>query len=306
MKKVKFESLLKLKQTALFNLLVNMFSGNVHSVPGEFLIVPGSAPVLLVAHLDTVHRETVRRIIKTEKGNVWNSPEGIGGDDRCGVHALLTVYGSADKKPWLLFTCDEEIGAIGAQRFCQDHADGILPPEIDGLKYIIEIDRKGRNDSVYYDCANGDFEKYVNSHGFETQYGSFSDISYIAPELGIAAVNLSSGYYSPHTIAEYINIRELNETISKVALMVQESVSADVPRYEYIERKRLPSYWEWEDDRYKFENYNESSRAFDSEKTRYLYEELLSLYSPADLDRILDEYGEIAIEIVYNLEFCSD
>lgn len=297
--RMRLENLVKLNQPKLFETLETMFSGNVLSVPGKYLLVSGSAPVLLVAHLDTVHRSPVRQIVKKQNGSVWSSPEGIGGDDRCGVYALLSVRESASKKPWLLFTCDEEIGALGAQRFCADFDAGKLPDEIERIKYIIEIDRKGRNDAVYYDCANADFEKHVNSYGFHTEYGSFSDISYLAPDLGIAAVNLSSGYYNPHTLSEYINLNELNETISKVRRMVEDSVKPEVPHFEYIRYSK----WDYWDDE---EDYNYPQRTFSDERIQEMYEELLTLYRPGEIDRLIDEYGEIAVEIIYRFELYPD
>ena len=69
---------------------------------------------------------------------------------------------------------------------------------------------------MFYRCANKDFETYITGKGFKFAQGSFSDISLIAPELGIAAVNLSSGYYHAHTLHEYINRKELDETIGRV------------------------------------------------------------------------------------------
>ena len=86
-----------------------------------------------------------------------------------------------------------------------------MPTELDALKFLVEIDRKGANDAVYYDCDNPDFEEYITGKGFQTAIGSFSDISLLAPELGVAAVNLSSGYYNAHTLHEFINVNELHD-----------------------------------------------------------------------------------------------
>ena len=87
---------------------------------------------------------------------------------------------------------------------------------MDTLKLIIEIDRRGSNDAVFYQCANIDFEKYIIGKGFKTAQGSFSDILLIAPKLSIAAVNLSSGYYNAHSLHEYIIRSELESTTKKI------------------------------------------------------------------------------------------
>ena len=208
------EHFLKPTQRGLFQMLCKMFDGKIaRKADKHFILVKGEVPIMLLAHLDTVHTEPVRDICKSKDRNILMSPQGIGGDDRCGVYAIVNAYELAVKKPWLLFTCDEEIGGVGADYFCRIHQQGELPVEVDDMKMLIEIDRRGSNDAVYYDCANDDFEKYITSKGFKTAWGSFSDISVIAPELDVAAVNLSSGYYNAHTLSEYINRKELDATM---------------------------------------------------------------------------------------------
>lgn len=236
MEHAKLEDFIYPTQKALFKKLSRMYHGREWVCKGNFILVRGTAPILLVAHLDTVHEKPVRQICKTADGNILMSPQGIGGDDRCGVYVLVTVFDLAgDNKPWLLFTCNEEIGGLGADAFCKAYRKGKLPPDLDKLKLIVEIDRRGSNDAVYYDCYNLDFENYISGKGFKTASGSFSDISYIAPELGKAAVNLSSGYYNAHTQHEFINRAELEATVEKVCEIVADAALADFPTFEYAE-----------------------------------------------------------------------
>lgn len=54
-----------------------------------YLYAAGGVPVLLVAHLDTVHREPVLDICYNADRTVAMSPQGIGGDDRAGVWMAL-------------------------------------------------------------------------------------------------------------------------------------------------------------------------------------------------------------------------
>ena len=254
----KLEELLTPTQEELFEILRKTFKGKrVYYCEGNFILVVGNAPTLLVAHLDTVHEEPVKTICHSEDGNILMSPQGIGGDDRCGVYALCKVYEMSKIKPSILFTCDEEIGGIGANEFCKAHSEKKLPSEVDNLKLIIEIDRKGKNDAVYYDCDNPKFEEYITGKGFETAKGSFSDISVIAPELLTAAVNLSSGYYNAHTQHEFINCSELEKTVKKVLEIVEESAKKDFPKFEYIERKffNIFSYGKFQADEFSKDEY---------------------------------------------------
>ena len=221
-------------QAELFARLRKRYKGRSSFAKGAFILVRGSSPVMLVAHLDTVHAEGVKTICTSSDGNILMSPQGIGGDDRCGVFALVKVYETAQVKPWLLFTCDEEIGGLGAKKFCIAHEKGKLPDKVDALKFIVEIDRRGANDAVYYDCDNPAFKNYIMGKGFKTAHGSFSDISYIAPELFTAAVNLSSGYHNPHTLHEFINRSELERTIERVTEMVHDAAREDFPAFVYI------------------------------------------------------------------------
>ena len=230
------EYFLKPTQYQLFKMLCNMFNDKkIYKCNNEFILVEGEVPIMLLAHLDTVHKDPVRDICMTKDKNILMSPQGIGGDDRCGVYALVNAYELSVKKPWLLFTCNEEVGGIGAHYFSKVYKNGKLPKGLDDLKCLIEIDRKGSNDAVYYDCANEEFEKYITSKGFKTDYGSFSDISVIAPELGIAAVNLSSGYYNAHTLSEYINRTELDGVLYKVVEIISDVQKKDFPKYDYID-----------------------------------------------------------------------
>lgn len=230
------EEILRLSQSKLFKRLCKKFKGKVLISKGNFILVHGSAPILLVAHLDTVHKELVRDICRTADGNILMSPQGIGGDDRCSVFALIKAYHFAQIKPHLLFTCDEEVGGLGAKKFCLAHQKKQLLENLDELKLIVEIDRRGANDAVYYDCDNPEFDAYISSKGYKTVQGSFSDISVIAPELGIAAVNLSSGYYNAHTKHEYINRVELDNTIQKVIEIIFDASKSDFPHFEYREK----------------------------------------------------------------------
>ena len=192
-----------------------------------FIFAQGKHPVLLVAHLDTVHKTPVEHICYSRDGNIMMSPQGIGGDDRCGVYMILEIIKNI--KCSVLFCEDEEIGMIGAQKFVKSN---VTPKNIN---YIVEFDRKGSNDAVFYDCDNPDFTEFVTDAGFEEAFGSFSDISTLAPALGVAAVNISSGYYNAHTTHEYVDLSIVRNNIERVS----ELLLKDSDTFEYIEAKRF-------------------------------------------------------------------
>lgn len=198
-----------------------------------FLFAEGELPVMLMAHMDTVHHDNCTIVCTSPDGKYWMSPQGIGGDDRCGIFAIMKIIETHNCS--VLFTEDEEIGCVGAKKytdFVEKNPDKTeyVPKN---LNYIIEIDRKNADDAVFYSCDNPDFEKFVTEDtGFKTAHGSCSDISYVAPALGVAAVNFSSGYYNPHQISEYINLAELNENIRRIKAIIDKPSE----KFEYIEK----------------------------------------------------------------------
>ena len=284
---IQLETFLRPTQSELFGSLLAMYKGNAIFSKEHFILVRGDVPVMLVAHLDTVHEKPVREICATADGNILMSPQGIGGDDHCGVYALVKAHALATTKPWLLFCCDEEVGGVGADYFCLAHESGKLPAALDSLKFLVEIDRKGANDAVYYDCYNPAFEAYITSKGFQTAYGSFSDISLVAPELGVAAVNLSSGYYNAHTLHEFINRAQLEITIQRVVEIISDAASNDCPRYEYAD-----IFWAEE-------------LVAVPDEYREVYEELLDLYTADELDYFRKLYGDHVLYDIYLDEYCS-
>lgn len=299
------EDFFRPNQKQLFKRLAKKFKSKTLISKGNFILVHGQAPVMLVAHLDTVHEQPVKDICVSADRNILMSPQGIGGDDRCGVFALVNIYQSAQIKPWLLFCCDEEIGGLGAKAFCLAHQQLQLPNELNNLKFLIELDRKGKNDAVFYRCDNPDFEEYITGKGFKTAQGSFSDISLIAPELNIAAVNLSCGYYSAHTRHEYINRSHLDNTIQKVINIVSESSHDDLTIFDY--RESLLQTSTSSNIRY----YNNLSMIHDEQNTiphnisadlLDIYEALLDFYSRRELESFRAEYGDNILLQIYNEE----
>lgn len=226
-----FKNILKMEQPKLKTFLYNLLKekGYAPQFRDGFIYAKGELPVMLVAHMDTVHKSAVKEIYVSDCGNI-TSPQGIGGDDRCGIYMITQLM---QHKPHILFTEDEEVGGVGAKKFAEAYKKKEI--ETIDVKYLIELDRKGCNDMVFYDCDNPDFEKYIGKFGWDNRYGTYSDICSIAPVIGAAAVNLSSGYYKAHTTDEIINIDDVMTNIKRVRKMIKNSKNEDVPAFEYRE-----------------------------------------------------------------------
>lgn len=199
----------------------------------NFIYAIGTTPILLVAHLDTVWLTEPTILVNSER-TIWTGKNGLGADDRAGVYAILKILEDKKVRPSILFTLGEEIGCVGAISFIAKH-----PVPMSPVKYVIEIDRRGHAQSVFYDCKNTKFEEYINSFGFTTQIGIYSDISHICPNWDIAGVNLSAGYYNEHTAAEILYIDALEYTIEKVKEMLHKANSATP--YKFYEDEKQTS-----------------------------------------------------------------
>ena len=227
MNRDQFRAICKKSQDELKQYVITKLKKNYEKlwVHKYYVYAEGEIPICLVAHLDTVHKELPSVIV--EEADRISSPQGIGGDDRCGVYAILQIVKKLNCS--VLFCCDEEIGGIGALAFAQSS----LASQAD-FKYMIELDRKGNDDAVFYDCDNPEFTKFITSFGPWTEnFGSFSDISEVAPAVGCAAVNLSVGYYDQHTLKEYVVPSQVDACIDNVCRLIE--ASKDVEKFEYIE-----------------------------------------------------------------------
>lgn len=239
-----FKEIARLSQPGLRKLLITILKktypkGQVFC-NSKYVYAIGDIPIGLVAHMDTVHHEKPKFIFKDESANVVWSPQGLGADDRAGVFMILNII-SMGLRPHIIFTADEEKGGIGATILSK------RPNPFADLRYLIELDRSGYDDCVFYDCNNEEFTKYVMSFGFNPEFGTYSDIYDLCPEWGVAGVNLSVGYFKEHTLGEYLRTDVMYETLNKVKLMLTQE---DIPYFEYISfyetDSEMPygSYWD--------------------------------------------------------------
>ena len=247
-----FIKLCKMSQKELIGYLPIVLKEKGYDVIVEegFIYARGEVPILLTAHMDTVHKELVKDFYERKENgkHIISSPQGIGGDDRCGIYMIMEIINT--HKCSVLFCEDEEIGCIGSRIFCETD----FVTELSDLYYLIELDRANSDDAVFYDCDNPAFTRFITSNtGYNNEWGSYSDISWLAPEAGVAAVNLSCGYYHAHTTEEEVVIEEMLNTIEVVKKLID--VSSE--QFKYI--KSAYSYDDYYYDRY-YCNYTNNYR----------------------------------------------
>ncbi|NLT24363.1 MAG: hypothetical protein GXX82_15085 [Syntrophorhabdus sp.] len=190
--------------------------GNIMAVRGER---PAAGYTLLNVHMDTCQSEDDRDIgeylrYDEERGIfLAESPDGdryqIGGDDKAGISTILTLARGTDLPFKILATVREEEGQQGVQE---------VPPDFYAdCAFGLTLDRRGRGDIIptYHGrtCAPDHIVTNLMSLGEEegmdywkTCGGSIADTYYIAEH--IPALNISTGYYNPHTCLDYIRVDE--------------------------------------------------------------------------------------------------
>ena len=209
-------------------------------VPGV-IYAEGNVPILISAHLDTVHWNLpgVNEDIYDEVNGIFSSYNGIGGDDRCGVFAArliierLAEYGI---RPYVMFCEKEEWGCTGTYN--------ALPYiERPDLKFLIGLDRRGGDLACFYGCTNPEFRDYIlNEWGYEQSFYGLTDIVPMGQRWDIASVNLSVGYYLLHTLSEYIVVEELYQNVDKIVEIIKADVNQNMyfDYYGYNNEIRLP------------------------------------------------------------------
>lgn len=207
----------------------------------NYTYIKGDLPVLLVAHFDTFFDMPLPSmqdfevqgdyILRTKYA--FDSKRNAGFDDRAGI-AMIYYIIKHGYLPSVLLCNHEEIGCWGAIEFIKTHSI-----EDCSFKFLIELDRSGARDAVYYDCANFDFINFINEYGFTTSRGSYTDIAVLAPMLQLAAVNLSIGYWREHSEEEMFVANYWYDTARKVCKILEDASSAEVDVFPYSTESRL-------------------------------------------------------------------
>lgn len=226
-------------------------SGNVYVVRGESETYP-----CIVAHMDQVQRlhEKDFTVCKIDNKLFGFSPgamkmRGLGADDKNGIWVALQClkkYGAMK----CAFFVGEEIGCVGSSA-----ADMSFFSDV---RWVVQCDRRNGGDLIT-DASGVELcsKEFVNAigpeqFGYKEDDGMMTDVMTLKENgLGVSCVNLSCGYYAPHTDEEYTDIAELENCLAFVEYIV-ENVT-DVYPHDYVPPKwyqfqngyDLSSYYGW-------------------------------------------------------------
>lgn len=138
--------------------------------------VDHGAPLLLVAHIDTVQTPRLDRVNR-----------GAGFDDRLGVYLGHKLVQERPDLFDLLLTDYEESGGSTAAYFTPSH----------DYHLVVELDREGE-DYVDYGLSSYELRQALDDGGFEMGQGIFSDIC-VMDQVECNKINLGLGTYNGHS-----------------------------------------------------------------------------------------------------------
>ena len=211
----------------------------VQDKKGNLLVTKGKADTYpcLAAHIDQVRNHTHPKDFQVlQVDNIlmgWSTKLkqqcGLGADDKNGVFICLNALEKYDNIK-IAFFVDEEIGCCGSSAVDMSF--------FDDCRFVIEPDRREGHDFISsmsgVDVCSNDF---VNASGFgdfgyKFDEGSVTDVlTLLERGLKISCLNLSCGYYHPHTGQEVTDIDELENCQNLVFHMID--TMTDVYPFEY-------------------------------------------------------------------------
>ena len=185
---------------------------------GNILVTKGKAKTYpcVVSHMDTVHDFVDDfRVYKDIDDNdilfALNGKQrvGIGGDDKCGVFGCLYLLKTIPQIK-IVFFSREEGGCKGSS--------GIDKGFFADCRYLIELDRNGSRDfiqtywgkkTISHEFSSG-IGLIKKKYKYKNCTGTVTDVMKLwNNKVGISCINLSCGYYKPHSAYEYVSISDL-------------------------------------------------------------------------------------------------
>ena len=163
----------------------------------------------LVSHVDTV--SSTQMVFKNiETKDTYNTCGHCCLDDRLGVLMILRTIKNTKRNCVAIFLNGEESGCLGAIELAEEYTDfdDIFNPLNNNVQCLIEIDRHGHNEVVFYDLDYPDFERaFINVYEKNIS-PAWTDIAVLGPMWNIAAANVSAGYYKEHSQNEHMTFSD--------------------------------------------------------------------------------------------------
>lgn len=194
---------------------------------GNLLVTKGQATEYpcIVAHLDQVQKNHSKdfRAIETKDIIMGFSlknkrQEGLGADDKNGIWIALKCLQKYEALKCAFFV-GEETGCIGSEavdlKFFED------------CRFVLQCDRKNGNDlitSIWGEMCSNEFLNDIQPElfGYHETSGLMTDVATLKERgLSVCALNMSCGYYEPHTDHEFTVKSELQNCLNFVCHIIE-------------------------------------------------------------------------------------
>lgn len=197
--------------------------GNLYVVKGESESYP-----CLVSHIDQVshcNHSKDFKAIETRDIIFGYSPknrrfENLGADDKNGVFIYLECLKKHDAIKVVFFR-EEEVGCRGSSEAMMSFFDDI--------RFVIQPDRKGNSDLItnisYSELCSEKFLEEVEPEkwGYREENGLMTDVLTLKENgLGVSCINVSCGYYNPHTDEEVTVKKDLMKSLSFIEHIIED------------------------------------------------------------------------------------
>lgn len=195
---------------------------------GNLYITKGQAETYpcIIAHLDQVQRLHSKdfRAIETEDIIFGYSPsnrrqEGLGADDKNGIWVALQCLMKYEALK-IAFFVGEEVGCVGSSAANLNF--------FSNCRFVIQPDRRGYSDVItqisWESLCSEQFlsEIQPEQFGYNPTDGLMTDIEALRENgLEISCINLSCGYYEPHTDREFTIKSDLKNCLEYVQFIIE-------------------------------------------------------------------------------------
>lgn len=199
--------------------------GNLFVTKGEAESYP-----CLCAHMDQVQHLHPKDFVCVESQGVifGYSPKvrkqcGLGADDKNGIFIALQCLEHYDVLKCAFFV-GEEIGCVGSSA-----ADISF---FSDCRFCAQIDRRGNSDMVtsisFDNICSDEFIKDADctSYGYAVSTGLMTDVEALRRNgVAVSCINMSCGYYEPHTDHEFAVIEDVQKCYSFVCHLIEHCTS---------------------------------------------------------------------------------
>lgn len=220
--------------------------------PGNLYVTKGKSETYpcIAAHMDQVQEKHSKDFIAYEAEDIIigfspkrREQQGLGADDKVGLWIGLMCLKKFDCLK-LAFFVEEEVGCRGSDKADMDF--------FKDCRFVIEPDRREHEDLItqigWTSLCSDDFLK--EKFGYKETDGMMTDIETLKDNgLTISCINLSCGYYNPHSDQEFVYKPAVSNCLAFVEHVIETctKVYPHVDDTAYLERQ---NYYDIYDDYY--------------------------------------------------------